>query len=110
MRQDTRELSLHEIEFVSDHREVGARLIEVMQCELVFVWRAHVICNLFDRGLTIHNTLKERRGIDRAVCVLGGGYATRLSRINYNYAWYTLLIYCIVTCTFTRAPPWVIEN
>jgi len=28
---DARELSLHEIEFVCDHREVRARLIEIMQ-------------------------------------------------------------------------------
>ena len=31
LQQDTRELSLHEIEFVFDHREVGARLTEMMQ-------------------------------------------------------------------------------
>jgi hypothetical protein len=31
LQQDTRELSLHEIKFVSDHREVGARLIEMTQ-------------------------------------------------------------------------------
>jgi hypothetical protein len=30
LQRDTLELSLHEIEFVSDHREVGAGLIEVM--------------------------------------------------------------------------------
>jgi len=29
LQQDTRELSLHEIESVSDHREVGVRLIEM---------------------------------------------------------------------------------
>ena len=31
LQQDTRALSLHEIESVSDHREVGARLIEMTQ-------------------------------------------------------------------------------
>ena len=31
LQQDTRELGLHEIEFVSDQCEVGARLIEMTQ-------------------------------------------------------------------------------
>ena len=31
LQQDTRELSLHEIKFVSDRREAGARLIEMTQ-------------------------------------------------------------------------------
>jgi hypothetical protein len=35
LQGDTRELSLHEIEFVSDHREADVRLIEIMQFQRV---------------------------------------------------------------------------
>ena len=45
LQRDPRELSLHEIEFVYDHREVGARLIEVIQFLRVLVCRAHVMKN-----------------------------------------------------------------
>ena len=46
----------------------------------MFVWRAQAACKLLDRGLTIHNTLEERHGIDRAVSVLGCANATRLDK------------------------------
>jgi len=45
LQADMRELSLHEIEFVSDHCEADVRLIEIMQFRRVSAWR-----KLFDRG------------------------------------------------------------
>jgi hypothetical protein len=45
LQGDMRELSLHEIEFVSDHCEADVRLIEIMQFQRVSTWR-----KLFDRG------------------------------------------------------------
>src|SRR6202007_2151236 len=63
---------------------------------------------LVDCWRAVEDGLKTLRGIDPVGSVLR--CTTRLSRINYNFDWYLQLIYCILTCIFVRALPWVIGN